>query len=644
MRRLAAVLVLALIAAPAFAGKTVIVMRGRSPSAVAVSAAAAEGHVRRFGMYRTLGMDFHVKQTQTIKTEWMRTLVFPGPGGTGTQSYVAGIVQEFSTSTAGELSTSPCAPCSLTTLDRWADGPWVLFTADVLVGTQVLANTTSPHACTTGFANNPAPQVSKNEVSHFVPGTDFHWRSYNNSGRFTRLPGDPPAPGVWRVLTRESRNGWNPYAQQGIASPDWDSLPPGAQTSDTVGSVARYRKNGAGPPLVFATQGAAALSLPTYGLTLQALALADSAAGYAMLGQTSPLPVRFNIQIGPFGASGDFDTQASDGDAGVYPGDSAFVKARLANFALMGIKLTALIQTNPDSVAAHASQLEWIRIITPLAKVSPFDKAGVWNTATTGNATATKVYDAMGAERHRSLFPAGCADPRTGCASECASDTASVFCWITKQFAFLERYYGKDRVDRVIACPKEDFSPKYFTRTRGSLDSLKWCLWLAGVRGVRVGNMELGNDIGTGPGGTNPRGYSSSLGVQEVRDPASGALLGHIVFMPGRDWDSVANVALTVHDLPTEFLDGLLTGDWYTGSRSAQYTNLHNFFVRPVILEVPTNALGGNGTALGNWGQGYWNVRSLWGMCSAVNRFGRKIIEPSWGEETAEWVLRSGVR
>jgi hypothetical protein len=215
---------------------------------------------------------------------------------------------------------------------------------------------------------------------------------------------------------------------------------------------------------------------------------------------------------------------------------------------------------------------------------------------------------------------------------------------LKRQFAALTAYFGASRVDHVIACPLEDWSPLYFTRARGSLDSLKWCLYLAGVRGVRVGNYSLTNDAGTATGAANPRGYKSGFSVEDVRDPASGQVIGQLALMPSRDWDTDPTTVIVPHDLGTEFLDGLLCGDWYTGSRNAQYVNGHNFFARTVVFEVPGNALGGNGTALGNWRQGYWYARSLWGICKAANRFGRSIIEPSYGDETAAWLMKSGLR
>jgi hypothetical protein len=363
-----------------------------------------------------------------------------------------------------------------------------------------------------------------------------------------------------------------------------------------------------------------------------------------MLGQTSPLPVRFNIQIGPLCATSMWNDGSAIGlDEGVgpYPGDSVATKSTLASFGAMGLKGTVLVQT--DSMGAFPDQARWVRDLCPLMRVSPFNKTGVWTGQVGGgNATAEGSNDTFGATRLRSLLPAGCSDPRGGC-SQCAADTASVYCKLQKAYAKLANYYGARRVDRVIACPLEDFTPTYFGEATGSMDSLKWVLYLNGVVGVRVGNLALANDVGTGGA---PRGWSSTLNVEEVRDPATGAALGLIVFMPSRDWDTDVLTMATVnaHDIQNEFLNGLFQGDWYLSSRSPVYSGEHNFFSRTVIFEIPGNCLGGSGLPLGNWRTGYWFARSLWAQCKAANSFGRLIVEPSYGEETAQWIIQSGIR
>jgi hypothetical protein len=641
-----AFLLLVAFSAPAWAGKTVLIPLGTAPCATTTAVGISEAEMRRVAVYRTLGMDLDIKRIHTVKTEWVRQLVFPGVGGTGTQSYVAAIMPEFGANTNAQGASCPCVPCSLTFLDRWmVGGPLILTPPQSHSAGGMLEQVA---ACSTGFQANAAAVLTKFEVNRFVPGTSYMWRAYNMFDSYRKIATNPPANGVFRVLVGESHNGWNPYAQQSLAPSDIDSLPDGAQTSDTVASVARYKKNGGGPPIVISGLGVGANTNSDYGTLLQSLAFADSAAGRAMLGQTRPLPVRFNIQVGPLAATGQFNTGSAGGlDEGIgpYPGDSVYVKATLSGYHVMRMKGTVLLQTHADTVSAFANQYEWVRLLWPEAHVAPFNKAGVWTTAQGGKQgadTPTRSHDALGATRERSLFPAGCTDPRAGC--NCGSDTTSVYCHLTRDFGFLERYFGKARVDHIIAAPLEDWTPFYFTRSRGSLDSLKWCFYLAGVRGVRVGNYSLLNDVGTATGATNPRGYRSGFSVENVRDPASGQVIGQLAFMPSRDWDLDPSSAIPAHDIAEEFMDGLLAGDWYTASRSAQYVNGHNFFARTVVFEIPGNALGGNGTALGNHRKGYWFAKSLWSMCKATNRFGRTVIEPSYGEETVDWMIRSGLR
>lgn len=652
MRRPLAILLIALLATPCFAGRAVVVQPGTTPGWASINSAIPEYYQRRLAVYRTLGIDFDALPNQALKTEWARTLVVSVNGEAKT--YVAGIMNEFTTAGSGAPAGASFVPDSLLMQARWPTGPWVLFAPPNMSSTSILADRSSPYACSTGFGLNTGPSLSNSNLfqrNFYVPGSSWYWRSFGGGTGHIPNALTPHAAGVWRTLVSENSGGWTPYAMQAIAPTDWDSST--VAVAETLSSVARYKKNGAGPPIIITATGWNA-AIPPYGQMLQSLALADSAASGELLFQTHPGPVRFNIQIGPLAATGSASAQSLlglDDGIGPRPGDSTAVKATLSGYNQMGLKATILLQTNADTVAALATQYEWVRKLYPLAKVSPFDKAGVSFSGGVGDskgASATAAHDVYGASRERSLFPAGETDPRDGC--DCATsgpgggpDTSSVYCGVTRQFAFLEGYFGKTRVDHVIACPLEDFSPVYFNRSRGSIDSLKWCLWLAGVRGVRVGNMTPANDVGSSA--TNsPRGYWSTLRVEDVIDPANGRRIGRIPFMPSRDFEQAASTTPPAHDLPTEFLDGLLCGDWYTGSRSPIYVNGHNFFSRTVILELSGASLGGTGAATGGWRYGYWYARTLWAICKAANRFGRTVIEPSYGDETAAWIISSGIR
>lgn len=641
MRRALVVLALMLVPLAAWAGKTIVVMPGHSPSYTPTGAAVAQAEGRWLSMYRTLGMDFDALRSEQLKTEWARTLVFPVPGG-GTQAYVAGVAVGFCTGTGGATISpnpnSPFVPDSMTRQANWPTGPWAFMSPPAQIGFNVLsdrAQATGFPACTTGIAANPAPlSQNKYQTNDFMPGTSFVWRCFQNRTGYTPAASAPA--GVFRALVKQAPSGWNPYAEQGLAPSNWDSMPSG--TPDTLAVVARYKKNGAGPPIAIAVTGNGTDNMPHMRQVIS-LAFIDSAAGKTVLGQTSPLPVRFTFHVGPLCASGHYSAAVTGGlDPGIgpYPGDSVETKSTLAGYQAMGLKGTVLVQT--DSMGFFPQQAEWVRTLWPLAHVTPFDMAGV-NSGVGGAATASRVVDAFGATRLRSLLPAGCTDPRGGCI-QCGTDTSAVFCYLKRAFAKLAAYYGASRVDRVIACPLEDWTPTYFDRAAGDLDSLKWVLYLAGVRGIRVGNLSPRN---WGVGGA-PRGYFTALRVHDVTDPATGRDVGRMVFMPSRDSDGDGASSLFPHDTPGEFLQGLLEGDWYVGSRSPVYVNGHDFFVRTVIFEILGSQLGGKGTANQNYRMGYWMARNLWAQCKAANSFGRTVIEPSYGEETANWLIQSGLR
>ena len=657
MRRALALLMLCAFAAPALAGRTLVVNRGRGVSncaAIAGSNAALESQIttRRAALYRTFGMQAEVYRMEDLKTEWLRQLVTPGPGGVGTRTYVAGIVNDFTSSGGANETPCPCNPCSLSLLARRPVGPWIFHGATSHWGTGQLQqlDASAFATCSTGFQSNGAPTAPRMQRNMYVAGEQYFARGTGFAGEYRRKA-DPPTNGVFRPLVWEGTNDWYTWVSLGLPPPDLNVMVATATAAnETTAVAALYGRNGVGPPVIIASGGQNSYTFDNWFNEMTALALADSAALGQMLFQTYEGPVRFNIQVGPYGASGHANAVSSGGlDEGIGPHagaagqDSSTQKGSLSSFQTNLMKGTVLIQTNADSVAVYATQLEWVRTRWPLAHVTFFEKAGVWTAAQGGSGganTLTKPQDIFGVTRTRSLFPEGETDPRDGC--DCSTDTLSVYCGIMRRWEFLTNYFGAQRVDHVITAPLEDWTPQQYTRTNPQIDSLKWCFWLAKVKAIRVGNYANTNDVGSA-GTSAIRGWKSALTVEPVLDPATKKVVGRMVFMPSRDWDYDPNSAVEGHDLANEFLNGLFNTDWYYGSRNAQYVNNHNFFMRTVVFEVPANSLGSDADGL-FWRRGYWDVLALWGVTKAANRFGRTILEPSYGEETARWLITSGLR
>jgi hypothetical protein len=618
-------------------------------------------------LWNTAGMDVDYYSASSVKTLWLiNCQAQRNPEGTVTQ-YDYLIIENYQHGLGG----GGAAGANFDSLfrdpsgnPRWFAKPTAILSDPAVGGFNWLGPPTTG-ADSLGFGGNPAPTSYLFPVRvQYSPMLQRGWHSPSQGMRFSRIA----APGVTRDILLDLPGPWWPYRQltpnglwNGWSTPDWDSV--GTLSASDSGAVrVRYRADGNGnglpPPVVVAGLG------QTYTANVRTAlicaAILDSACANTVLYQKRPGPITFTVQCNTIGASGRYDAEDVTGiieDYGIFvpqPGDSDRIGALSTIDALQsrGVKMSFGVQMNPDSVAVYRYQLEWIRDRYPLAKVYPFERSGLGDfiaggnpESAGGNADATHNYDAFGAMRNRSLLPAGCSDPRLGC--DCSTDTSSVLCNALRQKKAVTDFYGADRLDRVWSVPLEDWTPKYIGRSVGSIDSLAWILHqFVGLRGLRIGNHALANIANDGQ--TNsPRGWFRHEVVWPVKDPATGTLLGTFAFLPSRAGENgnARQIQAASHDNASEFLCGLTTGMWFPGTPSPIYVNGHEFFSRTMIFEAPASWLGGSGDPRYEWHAALNYIGDFDDFQKLANRLaGRTVIRMSYGEDTADWFIRSGLR
>jgi hypothetical protein len=634
-------LLLMLGATEAIAGRVMVVRQGTAAASDALARITYES------VYPTLGMSFDVFPQAALKTEWVRTGTYPDPDGTVRQ--YSGVIWEGLRVAMGDIGAQP-ESLMLCGNSKWPTKPIIFISAQSIPSTIVL-DQASCDGCSTGVKTNPGGLVRYQERMEYVASnTSRAWHSYGSSPRFQPAATQPP--GVWRVLLKETASPWYDYQVQGLAVTNWDSLP--GTPADTITAVVRYGPTGSTVPIIFCMGGYEnnARVQGTLRRLVACLAVADSASGRQILFQTRPGPVTFTPMVGPLGATGRYTEVPTLADA-THPGifqpagvdsDSVAVKATLTAFQAMGIRANVAVQMDSAGSSLHLRQLYWVRDLWPLAHVYPFEMSGTKATASGGNAAAPDHnYDAFGATRLRRLLPAGCSDPRNGC--DCTSDTTSVLCNVLRQRAYAMALVGPDRVDGVWSVPLDDWTPTYFGRATGDIDSLVWVLWLAKIKGIAVGSMKNVNIAG-GTGTGAPRGWFRNSQIRPVIDPLTHQQVGTMAFMAGREYDTEPRnvlIADNAHDHTGEFLEVLLTGNWYL--HAPIYINEHEFYGRHFLFHVSAAWLGGAGTATSNWRYGYWALKGLDDWIDTVNELaGRTVIQMGYGEDTAKWMLRSGLR
>lgn len=664
MRRLLLVFLLAF-ARDALAARAMVV-----DVVLGVSDRSLEHSQKLMAVYKTVyGIDFDHYAASDMTTLWLVNAEHRGPEGVKNYDFL--IIHNYRKGGIGGGSFGANVDSMFRDPSgnaRWPTKPTLIFSDPAFAGS---LGPSSFGMDSTGFGGSTAPSALAWPTRViYSPELSRGWHSGGSTARFSRVaaPGvvrdvllDLPSP--WWSYTRLLPNGFGGVSgSAGWSTPDWDSVS-ALSASDSGVIRVRYRADGAGnglpPPVAFVACGNAIdynIRLVTVGL-----ALADSAGLNTLLFQTRPGPVMFTVQMNTIGATGRYDAADGGGivnDYGIFvpagiDSDRANSVATIDALAARGVKMSFGVQMNPDSVAKLRYQLEWIRDRDPYAKVYPFERSGLGDyspliggaESAGGNADATHNYDAFGAMRQRSLLPADCADPRLGC--DCSTDTTSVLCLAQRQKAAAVAFFGADRLDAVWSVPAEDWTPRYFGRSGGDLDSLVWVLYrFVGLRGLRVGNMSVVNIANDGSA-NSPRGWMRNQAVRPVKDPATGQVIGQFAFLPSRDAENPGpgQIQSGGHDNASEFLTGLTLGMWFEGTPSPIYVNGHDFFNRTMIFETPASWLGGSGDPRYNWHAALNYIADFDDFCKLTKRLaGRPVIEMGYGEDTASWFIRSGLR
>ena len=647
MKAAALLFALLLAAAPALAEKALVVRLDEGiPSAMRNYLAP---------LYNSLGIDWRAVPRTTVNTPELRGVRYEELGGSVTQ-YDFLIIEDFRTG-IGNCAGGTCGSLdSLLVAAGMPDKPTLIISRPDFASAGIW---TDGNFDSSGFDANGAPPSGGTDgwqkVEYFA---DNPLRAWHQIGGFPKTPAGPVPPGYFRAILKQAPSPWYDYVKQGLAVSDWDSIRTGA--GDTLSLVQRNKAdangNPTGPPLVLCAMG--------YGLSrndgslrriICGLAVLHQASGGKLFYQTRPGPVTFAVQAQTIGATGQYTHSSSTGllSHGGYwkaTNDSTGERRRAMyrSFQERGIRMSFGVQMNPDSTgpgAPYREQIEELRDLYPLAHVFPFELGGLGgsNGFAGGNSSSTHNLDAFSASRLRALLPPGC-DPREGC--DCSTDTTSVLCNAKRQRSAVVAFFGEDRVDDVWGAPLEDWTPLWFGRGGGSIDSLSWVLnQFVGIKGLRVGNMGLENVAGTTIAG-GPRGWFRNANVLEVRDPATGVPVSYMAFMPSRDAEGAAltHLASNGHDNGSEFLMGLFTGDWYANARDAIYVNGHDFFNRTIIFEVSVNWLVGPPPPA-EQKPGYWYITDFAEWINTVNELaGETVIRMGYGEDAADWFIRSGLR
>jgi hypothetical protein len=679
MKLRAALAVFALVvSSPAIAGRVAVI----TPARLQAGVASYSAEKQQLGMIThtldELGVSYDVLNQQSTPTNQIKNATINFPGG-ATRSYAAFIHVGYNRNYNGLFGVGANGsyywadgynPDSLMMPTRsWSNVPNIFVGPASWQGVTFDYNGSAawpyPAACSTGIQATARwsgagffADTTGFCATAYLPHSAEVWKDFSSTdglnttvspvaGGFVRVNS---TPGINRTIVGISRSfpvGLNTSRN----TDDFEYRRSSQAECDSFLLLARYKVGNTANPIIFVYPNAGGGTNPQYALFAMAVAVADSASGRQIIGQTQGWqPKKIAVYVSrAFSKNNYFRDAGAHNRRGLYSdfskSDSVFFKASIDSLNALDIPIT--VGCNPESISVATGLWEkswWKRLSRVEFSPETFTGAIQFSADSgLGRADSLSVVDAWGKQRARKFL-----NPSGNLGRFCYLDNdTSVSCLLT---------YARDRLiqqgmvplSRAICPPDFDHIP-VGSRTV-SWDSLGTAMLSAGFdhlitnpddqAATQVNWSVDGNGVPFD--GTQEQKMVTGFNGDRrlIYNPGTGALAGELVMCPTRlitdpssattTMDPLYNIVNPSHSYSNEFFQGFFGNTWYASDKAYYY---HTFRSKFSVWTIRAGELGRYPTnpasaATGKSRFGYWYTKWMVNQAKAINTLaGRTVIK-----------------
>lgn len=664
MKRVALLLLAALLATPSYAGRVAVI----PPNSYYGSSGNADASGRQqigkwLELLDVMGVQYDVLPQSVCPTNQIARGLISFPAGTRTYSAFIHIGWKIGGTNAPGYNPDSLwrAGDAVSTRARWSTVPQI-FCGPTSTSSVDFAGTA---ACTTAVNGLPSSFFGADvgiSTHAFLTNGPEVWHEYSSDN----VLAVPPASfgvfygamtrntaitsGITRTIVGISRR--TPGAWTGMAGTTIDDFARPAQTSaDTFALMARYRSATEKAPIIFLYPNPGNGTNPSVSLMAMAVAVADSASGGQIIGQKPGwMPRKIAVYVSRAFTRGSYTAVGSNHESRGFfcvadTCDSAFFKASIDSIASLNIPVT--IGVNVDSVSAYPYETAWWnRIAKRKYTVESWNGvSAVASNATVDTAGVVYQPDIFGKTRTRVLFPSS----GRSVGSSCPDGDTSLTCLLTYARNKLARN-GLTPLSRALIGPESDYVPTNFSASSlPTWDSLGVALLAAGYTHV-ITNADAASSAPisfsqNGSGTTQPAVTNTGVldGFRERVIPVfSGRVnggqtrVGTIINVCARGFvddpqaaagksSPMYDLSATTHPYANEFLQGVFGNIWYANDLPYYF---HSFRTPTSVYIIRAGGLGSFGTsAVSKTRYEWYYLKWLYNQVSAINKLaGRTVI------------------